>query len=302
MSLRQYPAFTSPQELLKHAKRIEIATRAIVNNVFSGAYHSIFKGQGMEFTDLRPYLRGDDIRTIDWNITARTGSLHVRRYREERERTMMLVVDRSASMAFGSRTQSKAELAAELSALLAFSAITNNDRVGLLLFSNRREKVVPPRKGRKHALRIITEVLAQGPAVQGTDLNCALEFLARAIRRHSIVFLISDFFSPDFTAALNVAKRKHDCVALVLNDEREYQLPSLGWISVTDSETGQDIEVNTRNKRVREKYTALIQARARARLNYFASQKVDAVDLFTGKSYIWPLINFFQSRRRKQRG
>ncbi|MCK5243141.1 DUF58 domain-containing protein [bacterium] len=290
---------TTPQELLKRVRRIEIATRAMVNHIFSGAYHSVFKGQGIEFNEVRNYQRGDDVRTIDWNVTARTGSLHVKRYSEERELTMVLAVDVSASTAFGSGYQSKAELAAEISALLAFSAIKNNDRVGLLLFSDQRERFVPPRKGRKHVMRIITEVLAHRTTQRKTNLNCALEFLARGLRRRSIVFLISDFYATDFTTTLKVAQRKHDCVAIVMNDKREYELPPLGWIGLTDPETGAEAEVDLRKEKHRREYERYAKARARTRLNYFAQYNVDAIDLFTDKSYILPLIQFFRTRRQK---
>ena len=289
------------QELLKKVRKIEFGTRAIVNQILSGAYHSVFKGQGVEFIDVREYQRGDDIRTVDWNITARTGYLHVRRYQEERERTVMLVIDVSQSISFGSQNQSKAELAAELAALLAFSAVSNNDRVGLLLFSDRRERYIPPQKGPKHVLRMLTEILNCRPTSSRTDLNCALEFLGKATKRNSIVFLISDFFSPDFSTTLKIAKRKHDCVALILNDIREYQLPALGWLSLTDSETGSDIEIDTRDKRACQEYLKFARARAKARYNYFAAQQVDAVDLFTDKSYIPPLISFFSLRKQRQR-
>jgi uncharacterized protein (DUF58 family) len=291
----------SPQEILKRVRRIEIATRAMVNNVFSGAYHSIFKGLGVEFSEVRNYQWGDDIRTIDWNVTARTGSLHVKRYHEERELTVMLVVDASASTAFGSGDQRKSELAAELAALLTFSAIKNNDRVGLLIFSDQREKFVPPRKGRKHGMRVITEVLTHRHASRRTDITCALEFLSRALRRRCIVFLISDFFAPDFTPALRIARRKHDCVALILNDPREYDLPPLGWTSLVDAETGTEAEVDTREETRRKEYAAFTRARARARLAYFTSQQVDAVDLYTHTSYVAPLMGFFHQRMQRLR-
>jgi len=293
---------SSPQELLKRVRRIEITTRAMVNHIFCGAYHSIFKGQGVEFNEVRNYQRGDDVRTIDWNVTARTGSLHVKRYSEERELTMMLAVDVSASTAFGSGRQSKAELAAEISALLAFSAIKNNDRVGLLLFSDRREKFVPPRKGKKHVMRIITEVLSYRMPARKTDLNCALEFLARGLKRRSVVFLVSDFYAPDFTTTLKVTQRKHDCVAIILNDKREYILPPLGWIGLTDPESGAETEVDLRNEKARKEYEKYAQARARARLNYFAQHQVDAIDLFTDESYLIPLIKFFRARKQKLAG
>jgi len=291
----------TPQEVLRRVRRIEIATRTMVNNVFGGAYHSVFKGLGVEFSEVRPYQRGDDVRTIDWNVSARTGDLHVKRYNEARELTVMLAVDASASNVFGSGNQSKAELSAELAALLAFSAIENNDRVGLLIFSDEREKFVPPKKGRKHGLRVITEVLTHHPRSRGTNLNCALEFLSRALRRRCIVFLISDFFSPDFTAALKVTRRKHDCVALILNDRREQELPALGWTCLTDAESGLDVEIDSRDTRARAEYTAFAKARAKARLNYFLAQQVDAVDLYTDQPYVPPLMGFFRARQSKLR-
>ncbi|MCD4812718.1 DUF58 domain-containing protein [bacterium] len=292
----------TPQELIKRVRRIEIATRATVNHIFSGAYHSVFKGKGVEFNEVRNYHRGDDVRTIDWNVTARTGTLHVKRYSEERELTLMLAIDVSASTAFGSGSQSKAELAAEISALLAFSAIKNNDRVGLLLFSDRREKFVPPRKGRKHVMRIITEVLSHKTLPRKTNLNCALEFMARGLKRRSIVFMISDFYAPDFTTSLKVAQKKHDCVAIILNDKREYELPPLGWTTLTDPETGQETEVDTRDIYARQEYERFTRARARARVHYFAQHQVDAIDLFTDRSYLFPLIKFFRARKQKMAG
>jgi uncharacterized protein (DUF58 family) len=291
----------SPAEVLKRVRHIEIATRALVNNVFSGAYHSVFKGLGVEFSEVRPYLRGDDVRTIDWNVTARTGSLHVKRYHEERERTVMLALDASASMRFGSAEHSKGEQAAEVLALLAFSAIANHDRVGLMIFSDKCEKFIPPKKGRKHGLRVITEVLSHQAQAAATDINRALDFLNRTLHRRSILFVLSDFFSRDFTPTLKVAKRKHDCVAVVLNDPRELELPALGWLSLQASETGQDIEVDTRRAQARAEYAAFAQARAKARRQYFAQQKVDVVDLFTNRPYADPLRSFFRERLRKLR-
>jgi uncharacterized protein (DUF58 family) len=291
----------TPQEVIKRVRRIELATRAMVENVFGGAYHSVFKGLGIEFSEVRPYVRGDDVRTIDWNVTARTGSLHVKRYQEERELTVMLVVDASASNAFGSGYQNKAELAAEVSALLAFSALRNGDRVGLLIFSDQREKFVPPNKGRQHGLRVITEVLTHRPRSTGTDLTCALEFLSRALYRRSIVFLLSDFYAPDFTPALKVARRKHDCVALILNDHRELDLPPVGILDLTDPESGEDVEVDARQRAGREEYAAFARSRARARLNYFAAQSVDAVELYTDQPYLAPLMGFFRTRLNKLR-
>jgi uncharacterized protein (DUF58 family) len=291
----------TPAEVLKRVRRIEIATRALVNNVFSGVYHSVFKGLGVEFSEVRPYLRGDDVRTIDWNVTARTGSLHVKRYQEERERTVMLALDASASMRFGSSERSKGELAAEVLALLAFSAIANHDRVGLMIFSDKCEKFIPPQKGRKHGLRVITEVLAHRAQSRATDINRALDYLNRTLHRRSILFVLSDFFSRDFTPTLKVAKRKHDCVAVVLNDPRELDLPPLGWLSLTDAESGANIEVDTRQPRARAEYAAFAEARAKARRQFFAQQKVDVVDLFTHQPYADPLRSFFRERLRKIR-
>ncbi len=289
----------SPAELLKKVKKLEIATRASVNQVFSGAYHSIFKGQGVEFAEVRPYLRGDDVRTIDWNVTARTGHLYVKRYREERELTMILVVDVSASVGFGSQVQRKADLAAEAAALLAFSAVKNNDRVGLLLFSDQVERFVPPKKGRPHVMRLITEILNYRPRARGTDLNSALAFLAKALKRKSIVFLLSDFYAHDFTTALNIAQRKHDCVALILNDKRDYQLPAVGWLGLSDPESGESIEIDTTNPRLAREYTRFARARAKARMTYFASHQVDAVELYTHQSSVKPLMTFFKKRQKK---
>lgn len=289
----------SPITLLKKVKKLEITTRGDVNHIFSGAYHSIFKGQGVEFAEVRPYLQGDDVRTIDWNVTARTGSLHVKRYREERELCMILAIDVSGSSQFGSNAQKKSALAAELAALLAFSAIKNNDRVGLLLFSDHIEQFVPPKKGRQHVLRLITEILNHQPEAVKTDLNLPLEFVTKALKRKSIVFFLSDFYADDFTSALRIARKKHDCVALILNDQREYDLPDVGWLNLMDPETGETVEINTSDQAKREKYGIYTRARAKRRLNYFATNQIDAVDLFTDRSCVKPLLTFFKKRQRQ---
>lgn len=289
----------SPTELLKKVRKLEITTRGSVNHIFSGAYHSIFKGQGVEFAEVRPYLRGDDVRTIDWNVTARTGDLHVKRYQEERELTMILAIDVSGSVQFGSSFQKKAGLAAEIAALLAFSAIKNNDRVGLLLFSDGIERFVPPKKGRQHVLRLITEILNHQPESIKTDLNTPLEFIAKALKRKSIVFFISDFYATDFYASLKIAQKKHDCVALILNDQREIEIPDVGWITVSDTESGEDIEINTAQSSLRADYHRFAQARAKARMSFFAARQVDAVELYTDQSCINPLLSFFKNRQRK---
>ncbi|NTV51897.1 MAG: DUF58 domain-containing protein [Candidatus Firestonebacteria bacterium] len=291
----------SPAEILKRVRLIEIATRALVNDVFSGVYHSVFKGMGVEFSEVRSYQRGDDVRTIDWNVTARTGSLHVKRYQEERERTVMLALDASASMRFGSQDRSKGELAAEVLALLAFSAIANHDRVGLMIFSDKCEKFIPPKKGRKHGLRVITEVLSHRAQSRRTDINRALDYLNRTLHRRSILFVLSDFFSGDFAPTLKVAKHKHDCIAMVFNDPRELDLPPSGWLSLTDAETGKDIEVDTRLPRARAEYAAFAEARAKSRRHFFAQQKVDVIELSTDRPYTEPLRSFFRERLRKIR-
>jgi uncharacterized protein (DUF58 family) len=289
----------TPQELLKRVRLLDLATRTTVNQVLAGAYHSIFKGMGVEFAEVRPYMRGDDIRTIDWKVTARTGGLHVKRYHEERELSVILAVDVSSSMRFGSGTQSKAELAAEAAALLAFSAIKNNDRVGLLMFSDRCETYVPPRKGKQHGLRLITRLLGHpGQRVQ-TKVSAALEFLSRAVRRRSIVFLISDFLGPEFTQPLKIARRKHDCVAVIVSDAREHELPAQGWTVLADAELDQDLEIQTNNKSGQEHFRHLAETRSRKRRERFASQKVDAIELTTDIPIAQPLLAFFKQRARR---
>ena len=244
-----------PREILKKVRRVEIRTRGLVNEVFSGEYHSVFKGQGMNFAEVREYQYGDDIRSIDWNVTARTGDPFVKVFEEERELTVMLVVDVSASGDFGTRERMKGEVAVEICALLAFSAIKNNDKVGLIIFSDRIEKFVPPRKGRPHVLRVLRELFYHKPEGRGTDIRGALEYLTHVIKRRAVVFLVSDFKAPRFEKPLSVAGRRHDLIAVRLGDDRETSLPPLGYMEFEDAETGKLHTVNTADPRFQAEFT-----------------------------------------------
>ena len=290
-----------PREILKQVRRIEITTRGLVNEVFSGEYHSVFKGRGMSFAEVREYAYGDDIRGIDWNVTARTGTPHVKVFEEERELTVMLVVDASASAGFGTRDRMKAELAAELCGVLAFSAIKNNDKVGLILFTDRIERFVPPRKGRRHALRVLRELLYHPTEGKGTDLAEALEYLARVIRRRAVVFLASDFLASGYEKVLSVAARRHDLVAVRVGDLREAEVPPMGFVEFEDPETGSHAVVNTSAKAFQERYGRL-RADAREKVDeLFRRVGIDAVDVTTGVPYERSLRQFFEARARRLR-
>ena len=243
-----------PKEILKKVKRIEISTRGLVNEVFSGEYHSVFKGRGMEFAEVREYQIGDDIRNIDWNVFARSGSPYVKVFDEERELTVMLMVDVSASGSFGTTSQLKGEVAAELCAVLAFSAIKNNDKVGLMIFSDKIEKFIPPRKGKQHVLRVIREILYFKPEDAKTDLNIALEYLNRVVKRRSIAFIISDFLTENYEKALQVANKKHDIIAIDIIDPREVELPNVGFLELEDAETGETVLIDTGSTEIRETF------------------------------------------------
>lgn len=289
-----------PREILKQVRRIEIRTRGLVNEVFSGEYHSVFKGRGMSFAEVREYQYGDDIRNIDWNVTARSGAPFVKVYEEERELTVMLVVDVSASGDFGTRERMKGELAVEICALLAFSAIKNNDKVGLVIFSDRIEKFVPPRKGRRHVLRVLRELLYHKPEGRGTDIRAALEYLTHVQRKRAVVFLVSDFQDEGFEGALAIAGRRHDLVAIRIGDEREEELPPLGYVELEDPETGEQVVVDTSDPDFREAFSAAVE-RKRAELDRtLRRSKVDVVDLETGRPYVRPLMRFFTERERRQ--
>jgi len=291
---------TVPKEILKKVRRIEISTRGLVNEVFSGEYHSVFKGRVMTFSEVREYQYGDDIRAIDWNVTARTGTPFVKVYEEERELTVVLLVDVSASGAFGSRERMKKELAVELSAVLAFSAIKNNDKIGLILFSDRVEKFVPPRKGRRHVLRVLRELLFHRPQGRGTDIGAALEYLSRVIPRRAVVFLVSDFMGSGFSSPLAVVGKRHDLVAIRIGDEREQELPALGLVEMEDPETGDRLVVNTSDPGFREAFRDRSQRRLADLDRDFRRCKVDVVDVETGRPYVEPLMRFFRERARRQ--
>jgi len=290
-----------PREILRQVRLLEITTRGLVNDVFSGEYHSVFKGRGMSFSEVREYRYGDDIRGIDWNVTARTGSPHVKVFEEERELTLMLVVDVSASAHFGTRARMKSELAAELCGVLAFSAIKNNDKVGLVLFSDRIERFVPPRKGRRHALRVLRELLYHPAEGTGTDIAGALEYLARVTRRRAVAFLVSDFLAEGYERALSVAARRHDLVAVRVGDAREAAVPPMGFVEFEDPETGRRVVVNTSGRGFRERFGEG-RAAARARVDeLFRRSKVDSIDVTTGVPYERALRRFFEERGRRVR-
>ena len=287
-------------EILRKVRRIEITTRGLVNEVFSGEYHSVFQGRGMNFAEVREYQYGDDIRSIDWNVTARTGTPFVKVFEEERELTVMLVVDVSASGNFGTRVRMKGDVAVEICALLAFSAIKNNDKVGLILFSDRIEKFVPPRKGRRHVLRVLRELLYHRPDRSGTDIRMALEYLTRVTRRRAVVFLVSDFLAGGFGRALNIAGRRHDTIAVRVRDRRETELPPIGLVEFEDAETGERFVVNTSDRSFREAFgrdRAAVEEELERTLRH---GKVDLIDVRVDRPYVRPLMRFFKERERRR--
>lgn len=288
-----------PPELLQKIRRIEIRARRLVANLFLGEYHSVFRGRGLEFSEVREYQPGDDVRSIDWNVTARMGTPYVKKYVEERELTVLLVVDVSASETFGTGAQTKGEVAAEVAALLAFAAVANNDRIGLLTFSDRIEKFVPPRKGSQHVLRIVRELLYARPQGRGTDIAGALAYLTRVARRRSIIFLISDFLDRGFEGALRVAVQRHDLVAISLTDPRELSLPPLGLLELEDAETGQPLLLDTEDRETRRQYALAAAQRRDERQQLLRSMAVDEVAIATDRSYVQPLMAFFQARARR---
>jgi len=289
-----------PREILRQVRRIEISTRGLVNEVFSGEYHSVFKGRGMNFAEVREYQYGDDIRSIDWNVTARNGSPFVKVFEEERELTVMLVVDVSASGEFGTRERLKGEVAVEICALLAFSAIKNHDKVGLIIFSDRIEKFVPPRKGRRHVLRVLRELLYHRPEGRGTDITGALEYLTHVQRKKAVTFLVSDFRDEGFEKALAVAGRRHDLIAVRLGDARERELPSLGYLELEDPETRDRVVVNTSDPQFRMAFATRVANERNQLDRALRKSKVDVIDIETGEPYVQPLMRFFQDRARRQ--
>jgi len=287
------------KELLKKVRKIEITTNRIVNDVFAGEYHSVFKGRGMEFDEVREYQMGDDIRTIDWNVTARYGHPFVKRYVEERELTVMLLVDASSSGEFGTGWQMKGELAVEICALLAFSAIKNNDKVGLIIFTDKIEKVILPKKGRKHVLRVIRELLYFKPEHKNTDIKLALDYLNKILTRKAIAFLISDFLGSGYEMALNVANKRHDLIGITIQDPREIELPPLGIIEFEDAETGETIVLDSYDNDIRKTFTE-VSLKTHTELEVmFKKLGVDYINVMTDKPYINTLIRFFQKRARR---
>lgn len=289
-----------PKETLKKVRRIEIRTKRLVNDLFSGEYHSTFKGQGMEFEEVREYMPGDDIRLIDWNVTARTGFPHVKKFREERELSVVLLVDASSSGRFGTHERFKSETAAELCALLAFSAIKNNDKVGLIIFTDTIEKFVPPQKGRGHVLRLIREILAFQPQGIGTNIAGALEYLSRVIKRKSVVFLVSDFLSNGYQKPLRIANNKHDIIAMKITDPRESEFEDVGLLELEDVETGEVFMVDTGSKEFRKEFVARAIEDLTNLTRDFRLINMDFINIRTDRSYIVPLINFFKMRERRK--
>ncbi len=289
-----------PKELFKKIRRIEIRTKGLVNNVFGGEYHSAFKGRGIEFSEVRPYQFGDDIRSIDWNVTARAGDTFVKVFEEEREQTLFLVVDISGSGDFGTYDKFKREIAAEICAILGFSAIRNNDKVGLLLFSDQVELFVPPKKGRRHVLRLIRDLFAHEPISRRTSLSVALGHVVHMLRRRSIVLVISDFFDTGFEKPLRLLARRHDTVAIVLRDPRELSLPPLGLLELTDPETGATTILDAGMRSVR-RALASHAATVHDELDTLLRRcRVDRISISTDRDYVEPLVRFFRARARVQ--
>lgn len=290
-----------PKEVLKQVKRIEIRTSRLVNDLFGGEYESIFKGRGIEFADVREYVPGDDIRTIDWNVTARSQRPFVKKYVEERELTVLFVVDGSGSQHFGTATKFKSTVTAEICALLAFSAIRNNDKVGLLIFTDQVEKFVPIKKGRSHALRVIREILYYQPKGRRTNLRVALEHLQKTLKRSAVIFVVSDFLDEGYEKPLKVLSRKHDLIAIQLIDPREQALPSSGIVQFEDSETGETLLIDTRSKKIREGFSQLYENRQKKITKMFQSMRVDKIDILTNQSYSEPIMKFFRKRERRKK-
>jgi uncharacterized protein (DUF58 family) len=286
---------------MKKIRRIEIRTRKLVNDSFAGDYHSIFKGRGMEFDEVRPYQIGDEIRNIDWNVTARTGEPYIKRYVEERELTVMLVVDASASENFGSVERFKREIAAELTAVLSFAATTNNDKVGLLIFTDKVELFIPPRKGRKHVLRLIRELLAFEPQSEGTDIKMALDKVNQILKRRSIIFLVSDFMADpeSYRRQLSVTNRRHDLIAVDLNDPLDSEIADVGLLAVEDPESGVIEWIDTGNKNWQEAFQKRMKALETEKTRVFRQASVDRIDIQTDEEYTVALTRFFQDRARR---
>ena len=287
------------RELLKKVRQIEIKTRGLVNHVFSGEYHSVFKGRGMEFSEVREYQYGDDIRSIDWNVSARFNHPFIKIFEEERELTVMLLVDFSRSGSFGSVSATKNDIAAEICAVLAFSAIKNNDKVGLILFTDRIEKFVPPKKGRAHILRIVRELISFEPTGTGTGIRQALEYFNHVHKKRTIAFLISDFIDDGYDQILRIISRKHDVIAVEVSDPREETLPDSGLIKLRDAETGRERWVDSGDDRLRAAFLHYWHQRRVERRNLFIRSKVDSIPIRIDRPYIKPIVDFFKLRESR---
>ena len=289
-----------PPEILRQVRRIEIFTNRIVNETMAGRYESVFKGHGMEFDEVREYQPGDEVRSIDWNVTARTGRPHIKRFVQERELSVMFLVDLSRSMAFGTARQLKQRIATELCAVLAFSAIKNHDKVGLLLFTDHVERVIPPAKGSKHVLRVIREVLSHEPSGRGTDLRGALRYFTRILHRKTVAFVISDFHCDDVGTDLAIANARHDLIAVHLVDPREAELPPVGWLRLTDMERGTDVVLDAARADVREAYARHAQARRQRVTQMVRGAGMDLVEVRADQPYMDPLLKFFRMRAHRR--
>jgi uncharacterized protein (DUF58 family) len=288
------------REVLQKIRRIQIKTSHVVDELLAGQWHSAFKGRGMEFEEVRPYTVGDDVRTIDWNVTARTGEPFVKLFREERELSVQLLVDLSGSQDFGTQQQTKRDLVAEIAATLAFSAIKNNDKVGLTLFTDRVEKAIPPRRGTRHVLRLIRELLADVPRHRGTDLTVALNHLDRTATRRHVVFLISDFLDEGFENALKVARRKHDVIPLIVSDRREAEIPPVGLLRLRDAESGRVVVLDSSSRRHRRQFAEAQRRQAEARETMFRRMKLEAISFRTGEDFVHPLQRYFYRRELRR--
>lgn len=290
-----------PREIVKKLRKIEIHTARLANDQLAGGYHSVFKGRGMAFSEVRQYQLGDDVRFIDWNVSARMNDTYVKVFVEEREMTMMLLVDLSASERFGSVAQAKTETLAEVAALLAFSAVKNNDRVGLILFTDRVERFVPPKKGTAHVMRVVAEILNASPKHRGTDIRCALDLLGHLAKRRSVAFLISDFIADGYEHALRVASARHDLIPIQISDRREEELPDLGVVLMEDLETGELFEVDTSRQVARDAYATRVAKTKAARERLFRRLKLDHLTIHTDRPYVQPIANLFRLRQRRVR-
>ncbi|HWB64452.1 MAG TPA: DUF58 domain-containing protein [Chitinophagales bacterium] len=288
------------EEKRKKLRRIEIKTRKLSNQIFSGSYHSAFKGRGMSFSEVREYMYGDDVRAIDWNVTARHDKPYIKVYEEERELTMMLLIDVSQSSFFGTQNEFKNHIIAEISGVLAFSAITNNDKVGVIFFSDVIEKFIPPKKGKTHILRIISEIYDFHPKRTGTNINEALKYFNSVVKKKSIAFLVSDFLNSGFKDALKIAGKKHDLVGLRVYDERESELPDMGLVKVLDAESGQELWIDTSDKRVRDNYAKRFTQNEKQLKEEFGKSGSDLVSIRTDQSYTIALMNMFKRREMRR--